>query len=98
MISWRIGRNRVLTGRQDGAPEEYGSLRRKKKTKASSTAATKERELPTSRKLAKLKEKLALYDGTLQNLQSIKELPGVAADEGLASKIDAFQAYFEALK
>ncbi|POR34600.1 Signal recognition particle subunit SRP68 [Tolypocladium paradoxum] len=98
MISWRIGRNRVLTGRQDGAPEEYGSLRRKKKTKAASTAAMKERELPTSRKLAKLKEKLALYDGTLQNLQSVKELPGVAADEGLATKLDAFQAYFESLK
>lgn len=98
MISWRIGRNRVLTGRQDGAPEEYGSLRRKKKAKPASTAAMKERELPTSRKLAKLKEKLALYDGTLQNLQSIKELPGVAADEGLATKLDAFQAYFESLK
>ncbi|PNY27374.1 Signal recognition particle subunit SRP68, partial [Tolypocladium capitatum] len=98
MISWRIGRNRVLTGRRDGAPEEYGPLRRKKTAKAASTAAMKERELPTSRKLAKLKEKVALYDGTLLNMQSIKELPGVAADEGLATKLDAFQAYFESLK
>ncbi|KAJ6444498.1 signal recognition particle protein [Purpureocillium lavendulum] len=98
MISWRIGRNRVLTGRQDGAPEEYGSLRRKKKSKAATDADKKERELPTRKKLVKLKEKIALYDGTLQNLKSIKELPGVAADEGLATKLDAVEKYFESLK
>ncbi|PWI70313.1 Signal recognition particle 68 kDa protein [Purpureocillium lilacinum] len=98
MISWRIGRNRVLTGRQDGAPEEYGSLRRKKKSKAAADAGKKERELPTRKKLVKLKEKLALYDGTLQNLKSINELPGVAADEGLATKLDAVEKYFESLK
>ncbi|GJN66885.1 signal recognition particle protein [Purpureocillium lilacinum] len=98
MISWRIGRNRVLTGRQDGAPEEYGSLRRKKKSKAAADAGKKERELPTRKKLVKLKEKLALYDGTLQNLNSINELPGVAADEGLATKLDAVEKYFESLK
>merc|ERR1712000_226269 len=44
-----------------------------------------------------LKEKVALYDGTLQNLQTIKELPGVAADEELAAKLDASVKYFEAL-
>lgn len=97
MISWRIGRNRVLTGRQDGAPEEYGSLRRKR-AKAAPSAATTERELPTSRKLARLKEKVALYDGILRSLDSIKELPGIAADEPLATKVDAFGGYFESLK
>lgn len=97
MISWRIGRNRVLTGRQDGAPEEYDSLRRKK-AKAAPSAANKERELPTSRKLARLKEKVALYDGILQSLESIKELPGIAADEPLATKVDAFGKYFESLR
>ncbi|KAM4056829.1 RNA-binding signal recognition particle 68 domain-containing protein [Hirsutella rhossiliensis] len=97
MISWRIGRNRVLTGRQDGAPEEYGSLRRKK-AKAAPSATKKERELPTSRKLARLKEKVALYDGILRSLESIKELPGIAADEPLATKVDAFGKYFESLK
>ncbi|KAK5998485.1 Signal recognition particle subunit SRP68-like protein [Cladobotryum mycophilum] len=96
MISWRIGRNRVLTGVHDGATEEYGSLRRKKK--AASVEERRERELPPSKKLAKLKEKTALYDGTLQNLESIKELPGVAADEGLATKIEAYEKYFTALK
>lgn len=95
MVSWRIGRNRVLTGPHDGATEEYGSLRRRGKVPAA--AATQTRDLPTSRKLAKLKEKSALYDGTLQNLKTIKELPGVAADESLVAKLEAFEKYFQAL-
>lgn len=97
MISWRIGRNRVLTGPHDGATEEYGSSRRRAKGSKIQTAAGTQRDLPPSRKLAKLKEKSALYDGTLQNIQSIKELPGVAADEGLAAKLEAFEKYFQAL-
>ncbi|KAM0249381.1 hypothetical protein ACHAQJ_009056 [Trichoderma viride] len=98
MISWRVGRNRVLTGPHDGATEEYGSLRRRKKKDATSAEAKKERELPSGKKLAKLKEKGALYDGILQNLESIKELPGVAADEELAARIEAYEEYFIALK
>ncbi|KFA51693.1 hypothetical protein S40293_02766 [Stachybotrys chartarum IBT 40293] len=97
MVSWRIGRNRVLTGPHDGATEEYGSLRRKFRSKAAQ-GTEHARELPPSRKLAKLREKVALYDGILQNLESIKELPGVAADAELAAKIDASDHYFEALK
>ncbi|PHH70942.1 hypothetical protein CDD82_6825 [Ophiocordyceps australis] len=97
MISWRIGRNRVLTGRQDGAPDEYSPLRRKK-AKSDPDTAKKQRELPNSKKLTKLKEKVALYDGMLQNIDSTKELPGVPADENLSTKLDAFRNYFQALK
>lgn len=98
MISWRIGRNRVLTGPHDGATEEYGSARRRSKgPKIQTAAGTQARDQPPSKKLANLKEKSALYDGTLQNIQSIKELPGVAADEGLAAKLEAFEKYFQAL-
>ncbi|KOS18293.1 Signal recognition particle subunit SRP68 [Escovopsis weberi] len=101
MVSWRIGRNRVLSGPRDGATEEYGALRRKRA--AASRAAPAEdarasRDLAPSKKLAKLKEKAALYDGTLQNLESIKELPGVAADGHLAAKIQTYEQYFTALK
>ncbi|GAB0132532.1 hypothetical protein EsDP_00000965 [Epichloe bromicola] len=102
MISWRIGRNRVLTGQHDGGPEEYkASTRRKSKATKDGDAkgeANKARQLPPSKKLGKLKEKVALYDGTLQNLESIKELPGVAADQGLATKISGYEKYFGALK
>lgn len=100
MVSWRIGRNRVLTGHNDGGPEEYSSRRRKVKSfkDGEATEQKKPRELPPSKKLAKLKEKVALYDGTLQNFESIKELPGIAADEELAGKLNSYEKYFEALK
>lgn len=100
MINWRIGRNRVLTGEHDGATEAYSTPRRgkKKQHEMDVDAEHDERDPPSNRKLAKLKEKAALYDGTIQNLDSIKELPGVAADEKLAAKLDAYSAYFEALK
>lgn len=98
MIIWRIGRNRVLTGPRDGAVEEYGPARRQRNKKAAAAAAEEDdKELPPSRKIAKLKEKVALYSGNLQNLQSIKDLPGVAADEELATKLDATIKYFESL-
>ena len=102
MVSWRIGRNRVLTGVNDGASESYNTSRKPRKAKgdkAEEEAAPAEhsKELPRGKRLAKLKEKAALYDGTLQNLDTIKELPGVAADEELASKLEAFTKYFQAL-
>ena len=97
MISWRIGRNRVLTGTRDGATEDCRSSRKRKMAKPEEPDSN-ERELPVSKKLARLKEKAALYDGTLQNLESIKDLPGIAADEDLATRIDAYAKYFEALR
>ncbi|KAK2696523.1 hypothetical protein QWA68_004619 [Fusarium oxysporum] len=96
-ISWRIGRSRVLTGEHDGAPEEYNVLR-KRKGKPVPEAVKPVKEIPTGKKLAKLKEKVALYDGILQNIESITELPGVANDQGLAEQIAAYVKYFEALK
>lgn len=98
MVSWRIGRNRVLTGDHDGAVEDYESARRgRKRTKAPKESKQNQKELPVGRKLGKLKEKVALYDGTLQNLQTILELPGVAADQELADKLEASVNYFKAL-
>ncbi|KAG5968671.1 hypothetical protein E4U58_001781 [Claviceps cyperi] len=103
-ISWRIGRNRVLTGPHDGGPIDYTVPRRRKaKAKAkvaqegdaaADQQANRPRELPLSKKLAKLRERFALYDGTLQNLQSIKELPGIAADQELAARINGYEKCF----
>ena len=98
MISWRIGRNRVLLGPQDGAPEAYTNQGRKKRKGAADAEARVDGDPPQSRKLAKLKEKVALYDGTLQNFKSIEELPGVAADAELSPRLSASASYFEALK
>ncbi|KAF6843489.1 signal recognition particle 68 kDa protein [Colletotrichum musicola] len=95
MISWRIGRNRVLTGNDDGLFENYSQSRRKSNKDA---MAKKRKEETPNRKAAKLKELVALYEGTLQSLNATKELPGVANDEYLAKQLEAFAEYFSALK
>ncbi|EFQ33194.1 signal recognition particle protein [Colletotrichum graminicola] len=94
MISWRIGRNRVLTGRDDGLAENYSSLRKKSKD----GTAKKSKEETPGRKAAKLKELVALYEGTLQSLEAARELPGVANDEDLAEQLESTAQYFQALK
>lgn len=99
MISWRIGRNRVLTGKDDGATEDYSEMtRREAKRKAAAEEPEKPKDEKPRRKLAKLRERVALYDGALQNLQEAKALPGVPADEELSPKLDATEKYFTALK
>ncbi|OAA61454.1 hypothetical protein ISF_05533 [Cordyceps fumosorosea ARSEF 2679] len=100
MTSWRIGRNRVLMGESDGAVEEHGRSKAIKKAEAEGKEGDESgpTELPIARKLAKLKQRVALYDGTLQNIESIKNLPGVAADQALSDKLAAFSSYFAALK
>ncbi|KAI0970186.1 signal recognition particle 68 kDa protein [Xylaria arbuscula] len=96
MISWRIGRNRVLSGEHDGALlDSAPNTTRKFKKEASLQQPTIE---PPGRKVARLKEKVVLYDATLQSLESIKELPGVAADNELLQQLDATAKYFHALK
>lgn len=92
MIGWRIGRNRVMVGQQDGVIDHVQSFSSKKGSKKSS------RDEPTGRKLAKLREKVVLYDAILQSVESIKELPGVAADSTLQAELNAKYSYFQALK
>lgn len=96
MISWRIGRNRVLMGEQDGATVDVAPPSRKS-AKDDSGSENRKEEAP-GRQIARLKEKVVLYDGTLQSLESIKELPGVAADQELSTQLDATVKYFSALK
>ena len=93
MISWRIGRNRVLVGSRDGAvPDSLTITNGKKKNQGPIE------EQGTGRRLAHLREKAVLYDAILQSLDSIKELPGVAADSDFVREIDAKAGYFSALK
>ncbi|KAI1774909.1 hypothetical protein F4818DRAFT_441732 [Hypoxylon cercidicola] len=96
MISWRIGRNRVLSGEHDGALlDSAPTTTRKSKKDATSRKPKIE---PPGRKISRLKDKVVLYDSTLQSIDSIKELPGVAADEGLLEQLNATAKYFHALK
>lgn len=104
LISWRIGRNRVLVGRADGAAAldsaagPLESKRSAKRRRAAEEKGAKVKDVPPSRLVARLREKVALYDATLQSIESIQELPGVAADEELTETLAATLGYFYALK
>lgn len=96
LLSWQIGRNRVLMGDQDGAVLEDGpTLKGKKKVAA---AHPEQPAVRDSQQVKQQEKKVNLYDKTLQNLEVANELPGVAADEHLAAEIDAVSKYFTALK
>lgn len=93
MVSWRIGRNRVLVGEHDGAVVDSPPDKKSKKKNAKAG-----KEVGTGRALAHFREKAVLYDSILQSLDSIKELPGVAADSAFLEELDAKYGYFSALK
>jgi len=97
MISWRIGRNRVLTGQHDGALANGTTSSKRRASKKSPVSKDSSEDAP-SRQVARLREKVVLYDGTLQSLETIEELPGVAADEKLSKQLDGTVKYFSALK
>ena len=95
LVGWRIGRNRILCGRQDGAllePETH------KKPQKDNGTLTKTQEESTGRKLTRLRERVVLYDSTLQSLDSVRELPGVAADQKFVEELETKRAYFAALR
>lgn len=96
LVSWRIGRNRVLSGDHDGATMESAPDTKKKQKKAAEEH--RPRYEPPSRQISRLKGKVALYNATLQSLDTVKELSGVAQDQLLLEKLKATSQYFMALK
>jgi signal recognition particle subunit SRP68 len=97
LISWRIGRNRVLIGSDDGlsfTPNPPQKPRRPRKDGKEWSP----RDEPTGRKLARLRERVALYDAILQSIDSIKALRGAARDADFVAELEAQGAYFQALK
>ncbi|KAF1940037.1 hypothetical protein EJ02DRAFT_407373 [Clathrospora elynae] len=97
LISWRIGRNRVLIGKDDGLtfPPNPPQKPRRPRKDGKDWA---EREEPTGRKLARLRERIALYDAILQSIDSVKDLRGAVRDTSFVSELDGQRAYFQALK
>lgn len=109
LVCWRIGRNRVLCGPDDGASSENVDLHRTRKKQIKQDNAEEQEpdgisQAPTLKKetvprsLRRLRERTVLYDGILQSFESIKELPGVAADGDFVSELAAKRAYFAALR
>jgi signal recognition particle subunit SRP68 len=96
MIGWRVGRNRVLIGSRDGVGLDALPLR-PTRSKGEQKDKTQKPE-GRGRKLARLRERVVLYDAILQSIDSIKELRGAARDESFMSELDGKRAYFQALK
>ena len=97
LVGWRIGRNRVLCGSQDGAVLEDESSRKPRRSRKDGKIRQAQEE-GTGRKLTQLREQVALYDATLQSLDSVKGLPGVAADQTFVQELDTKRKYFSALR
>ena len=97
LISWRIGRNRVLIGSDDGLSFAANPPQKPRRPRKDGKEWTP-RDEPTGRKLARLRERVALYDAILQSIDSIKELRGAARDTQFVAELDAQQKYFQALK
>lgn len=97
VIELRVGRNRVLCG-------TYGELISGPTQSKQSRRRTKEVTVPIVRhertgiKLAKLRERMALLDTILQNVDAVRDLSGVAGDSALMEELSGKRAYFRALK
>ena len=96
LIGWRIGRNRVLCGDQDGAFFSSGTVKRSGRKPDGKPGRVQEES--RGRRLTRLRERVVLYDAILQSLDSVKELPGVVADQPFMQELDAKRAYFAALR
>ncbi|KAJ5788540.1 hypothetical protein N7457_003530 [Penicillium paradoxum] len=91
LVGWRVGRNRVLCGDKDGLSFEEEQAPANGKETAKHTAGN-------GKRLNKLRERVVLYDSTLQSLDFILELPGVAADSAFVQDLEAKRHYFRALR
>lgn len=94
LVGWRIGRNRILCGQDDGIDVQPAVMKRRNQKGEEIKSKRQSREGT----LARLREQVALYDSTLQSLESVGELPGIAADTELLRELQAKRSYFAALR
>lgn len=97
LVSWRVGRNRVLIGSEDGRLFQDQKPKKPKRARRDGKDWT-EKEEPRAKKLARLRERVVLYDATIQSIDSIKELRGAMRDEAFVEELDGKRAYFQALR
>lgn len=97
LIAWRVGRYRVLLGTDDGLTFPPNPPQKPKRARKDGKEWV-EREEPTGRKLARLRERVALYDAIIQSIDSVKDLKGATRDAGFVAELDGQRAYYQALK
>ncbi|KAK2853330.1 hypothetical protein FQN49_005179 [Arthroderma sp. PD_2] len=94
LVGWRVGRNRVLCGEADGLTLTSTTTTRRKGNQVKEGA----KEESLGRRIGRLRENVVLYDSILQSLESVKELPGVAADGDFVKELEAKYSYFKSLR
>ena len=97
LIGWRVGRNRVLIGADDGVRLSLAPVSKPKKARKDGKEWSDKPE-GNGRKLARLRERVVLYDAILQSLDSVKEVPGAMRDATFVEELEGKKAYFQALK
>ncbi|KAK3671620.1 signal recognition particle subunit srp68 [Recurvomyces mirabilis] len=97
LVSWRVGRNRVLIGNDDGLTFAAQQPKKPRRPRKDGTPYP-EKEEPRSRNLARLRERNVLYDATIQSVNSVKDLRGAMRDATFVQELDSKAAYFRALK
>ncbi len=99
VIEWRVGRNRVLCGPSDGMLFEPAQSKRSQKQKPRKDGKPQTtKEEGTGRKLARLRERVALYDAILQSIDTVKELPGVTRETQFVEELAGKRSYFQSLR
>ncbi|KLJ07894.1 signal recognition particle subunit SRP68 [Blastomyces silverae] len=93
LVGWRVGRNRMLCGAADGLSFEQEQVKGSGGKQKSGNSGKS-----VGRRLARLRERTALYDATLQSLDFIRELPGVAGDANFMEELNAKHNYFQSLR
>lgn len=97
LVSWRVGRNRVLIGSNDGLSFEDKKAKRSRRQQDDAKVTNPKQEARGS-KFARLRERVVLYDATIQSIESIKDLRGAMRDESFVQEIEGKCAYFQALR
>lgn len=98
LVSWRVGRNRVLIGDDDGVTFEPQIQNKKTKRSRKDGSEYGEKEESRGHKLARLRERVVLYDATVQSIQSVKDVRGAMRDAKFVEELEGGVSYFRALK
>ncbi|KAF2154218.1 signal recognition particle [Myriangium duriaei CBS 260.36] len=97
LVSWRVGRNRVLIGQDDGRSFPEQEARKPKRPRKDGKPHPEQFE-PRSKKLGRLRERNVLYDSTIQSIDAVKSLRGAMRDAVFVAELEGRRAYFQALK
>ena len=98
LVSWRVGRNRVLVGAEDDGMTFDPQPQKKPKRLRKDGTEYPDKEEGRGHKLARLRERVVLYDASIQSIQSVKDLRGAMRDQKFVDELDAKTSYFRALK